>query len=362
MDREALNNNKDDGQNGLSTFRFTGDTQGDILEGEIAFTLNGSRTRDAYSSDDKVAVMTSLNGLGKEERALFPDDPEMQEHVIMSKIRPVGQADQDVPFGANPQGIVTNDLAVRAGVLTLPAWRDMPNGVHVKVVVRHPDDADTQMNPNKMDPNKVVLRLEPIEAGGETFARTLEMNMRHYLKSPGNYERGFDMRYPQTIARINAIQSLIHQVLMSFFTTAKALGIDNFTINVPGNNPALQGNKTVEELASMLGVVSTRTSRQNPEMVNSLRQMCLRSAFLNASDVFSHYAYGFDGRRQQAVSAESQHIDGTSVFGQLLTHQLQAQKKMYAALAEFLRLEEQHMFGRIIKDDIAGGVIDTFFQ
>lgn len=234
-DVDAISIQKRDATTGNSMYPRNGSGVYDIQDGEPLYE-NLSIPRD--NSNSSPAVLSSLNGLGRDAKAAYPNDPAMQRLVLKNKIRPRGFAVGTVHEGDHP----VNAIAATIGGTTNPWFdEDIPSNSLVALDLPKQEEAFSPMNFNEdrgITKEKALLKL--VRHDPRMITVDFAKHVRAVLEDEKKYNDAFGSEdgSDNSLPTLLAVKDLFESQLMTML-----LGIETF-IELVG---ALENKKSTAE-------------------------------------------------------------------------------------------------------------------
>jgi hypothetical protein len=332
-----------------------------LLRGEIVYNV-----RDCKDASDKDSGygLTALNGIGRKEKELFPDDPEAQRDALEDRIDVLGTSLADLP----ETGMAGDKFSVsRGGMRTGYGTFSMPFGKYVKASVPHPRHVE-DMGENMFTPGipkgKVTMIYEPYvpEASAERGVRIIKSLIHDPVKFGKAFEKNYieNLRKHAAIDTINKTRLMDALIVMSKLMELGVIDPINFTNDwniVTVGAPGIAPSEQIMGLAVALGVLGR--SYQVPNITiggkiqryNKLKHTLLSS--LTWDGKIANYGFGVaaDGRNAGLVNGKP---DLNSARGKMLHQQLNGTKQLLMAVEDLNFDQWEKITGRVLYSGTQG--------
>lgn len=366
--RNALYKTRQTAQHQFTVFPVGHEEEASIMDGEIVFTTAGFRnTTDSRSF---APVASSLNGFGAKAIQAFPMNKLLQIDHVMHNLRIIGVAQSTVQAEPTKHMIRSSVVTIATrGVVTVPAFRNLPLGAYVQAVPRIPmaRGEDSNHTYPGVPKSKVSLMLVPVstEWSQYDFAQTMRRNMYAFLQDPPNYKQAFAPNEDYTgMARIFAMETA-----RRFFMYNIVMGLYGLVMHAPQNKQQALGEALntiadsfndrenaedgIRRLDNIIGLTRERNEDEQLDWMSEITQTLMLPSL---ASVHTKYAFGFRDNRNSLVHGDAGEIVSDQ-RGQLLRMQKNMHTKYYAGLAEIVRNAPQ-IVGKVTRAAPQGGMAD----
>lgn len=357
--RSYLQNKRDDARTGgEALFRAAQDEEGDILRYEWLLTCKEMEYMGDDSDDHNAAlVISSLNGLGAESNRLFPKDTKMAMEHFLSKYKVLGIAHNTCHY--LPENMTNTEEdgvnCVKAGLVSVPAFRKLPLGAQFTLVPLSPMDEgeDQEYLPGLMPKTKTILAVMPLtdedgESASHIFSRAFKRNMRYFLGNEAHYRSAFNPdRSLHNAGRHWALASFVN-----FLTFSTYMGVWSLEKGAsPEEKDAI--DTVLNMLKNKTGVhMADPSDGQKKARRNIARKVCLPGI----GQILSEDAIGYNADTGTNDWSDTRNgIRGGDGDQFILKQQLNAHVELASAMG-YLQRELNPSYGTIVKSADTGGV------
>jgi hypothetical protein len=196
FDREQLELQNRDAEAGRTVYPKTDEKQFDVIPGEFLFTTKYSQEMHFGTQETNrfLPLTSSLNGLGADAAALFPDDEEFQMVAIMNQIEYMGVSGEKKIYNDRTEtGGGRDDFNFQLhGNTSQPAVVDTPPGVPLILVPPRPGSLGDESRVIRADTDSRKAILEAVPYNIETVLDSISAHLRRFIHDTETYKKVLD--------------------------------------------------------------------------------------------------------------------------------------------------------------------------